>query len=76
MDRLGTWRGGHLVERVPLASGPTLSEWLGVWPEVLLGAPVLVGLTLSLRHSRHTAAAPQSPVPTPEHDQPFTNLLS
>lgn len=76
MDRLGTWRGGHLVERVPLASELTLSEWLGVWPEVLLGAPVLVGLALSLRRSRRTGAAPQAPASMPEHDQPFTNLLS
>lgn len=76
MDRLGTWRGGYLVERVPLASGLTLSEWLGVWPEVLLGAPVLVGLALSLRRSRRTAAAAQRPASMPEHDQPFTNLLS
>ncbi|WUJ77496.1 hypothetical protein OHS71_08840 [Streptomyces sp. NBC_00377] len=39
MDRLGTWRGGHLVERVPLSYGLGLSDWLGVWPEVLPGAP-------------------------------------
>ncbi|ALV33149.1 hypothetical protein AS200_14680 [Streptomyces sp. CdTB01] len=55
---------------------PPLSEWLGVWPEVSLGVPVLVGLALSLRHSRRTQAAPQSPASAPEHDQPFTNLLS
>ncbi|TPQ19921.1 hypothetical protein [Streptomyces sporangiiformans] len=76
MDRLGTWRAGHLVERVPLSSGLTLSQWLGVWPEVLLAAPVLVGLALSLRRSRRTAAAAQAPASTPEHDQPFTKLLS
>ncbi|MFF9136719.1 apolipoprotein N-acyltransferase [Streptomyces albogriseolus] len=76
MDRMGTWRGGHLVERVPLSARLTLSEWLGVWPEVLLGAPVLVGLALSLRRPRSTATAPQSPASTPEPDQPFTNLLS
>lgn len=76
MDRLGTWRGGHLVERVPLSSKLTLSEWLGVWPEVLLGAPVLVGTALSLRRSRRSAAAAQAPASMPEHDQPFTKLLS
>ena len=76
MDRLGTWRGGHLVERVPLSSRLTLSEWLGVWPEVLLGAPVLVGLALSLRRSRRTATAPQGPESTLDHDQSFTKLLS
>lgn len=77
MDRLGTWRGGYLVERVPLATGHTLSERLGAGPEVLLGAPVLVGLALSLRRSRRTDSAPgASPSSMPEHNQPFTNLLS
>ncbi|WUO35242.1 apolipoprotein N-acyltransferase [Streptomyces sp. NBC_00286] len=65
MDRLGTWRAGHLVERVPLASGLTLSEWLGVWPEVALGAPVLVALALSLRRSRRATAQLRRPLPCP-----------
>ncbi|MEU0022708.1 apolipoprotein N-acyltransferase [Streptomyces rochei] len=76
MDRLGTWRAGHLLERVPLSSRLTLSEWFGVWPEVLLGTPLLVGLALSLRRSRRTATGPQGPASTLDHDQPFTKLLS
>ncbi|GAA3500851.1 apolipoprotein N-acyltransferase [Streptomyces prasinosporus] len=76
MDRLGTWRGGHLVERVPLASQLTLSEWLGVWPEVLLGAPVLVGLLLFVRRARRVAVPPTTTDGGSEHDRQFTNLLS
>ncbi|MEU0684027.1 apolipoprotein N-acyltransferase [Streptomyces albogriseolus] len=76
MDRLGTWRGGHLVQEVPLASGRTLSERLGVWPEALLGAPVLAGLVLALRRTRRMVVPREAPAEAPEHDQSFTKLLS
>ncbi|KPC72035.1 hypothetical protein ADL35_32985 [Streptomyces sp. NRRL WC-3753] len=76
LARLGTWRGGHLVERVPLVSGLTLSEWLGVWPEVLLAVPALVGLTLTFRRSRRTPTNPRADANRPERNKPTTNLLS
>lgn len=73
-DRLGTWRGGYLVERLPLAEGNTLAARLGAWPELLLGAPALAGLATLLRLRRRARANP--PAADLKRDQCLTNLLS
>ncbi|MDT9691880.1 apolipoprotein N-acyltransferase [Streptomyces sp. P9(2023)] len=71
-DRIGTWRGGYLVERIPLLGERTIAASLGSWPEALLGTPALLGL-IRRRKRAHTLSA--SSACMPKEDQDFTNLL-
>ncbi|MFD8644176.1 MULTISPECIES: apolipoprotein N-acyltransferase [Streptomyces] len=70
-DRLGTWRGGYLMERVPLLDGRTIAASLGAWPEALLGAPAL----LALFRPRAGRRPDSPPGPLEAHDPTLTNLL-